>query len=380
MKTKIEVWLNLIQNDLIQRNLQINLYLLLAICLTGLASIFVVTLTNQNVISQAALGIIFLLLSGTLWFIHQRHLMVASLIVVIISFVGANYLVFTSEYGLYDISMYGYLIVTMMAGLLFGSKGITLLTGLTLSVVWFIYAGQAQGLYIGDVGRSRISFLDVVILSFLWLVVNAIFNITVRNLNYLIQHAQEQEQVVLARNEALEAIQASLEDTVQERTQKAELAQRDAELARKQMAQQVWLMQGLAELADVMRGEQSVEQLGQGVIRTICQYLQVPTGALFVMEEEKLNFAGGYAFTPPHEQLSFDMGEGFIGEAARTREPLELQADEDQPWQVVFGTTVHQVQHTLIYPFLYEEAVISIDCLRCATCPTRPSPTAKVVS
>lgn len=362
MKAKLENWLNLFNDEnIIERSQQINLYIALCICMIGLAVNLTVFTIAQNSLAQFVSGCMLVLLLGVFWLVRQHYLQVSGIITVLIVFSGASYLVLSSNHGLHDVSMYAYLIVAVLSGLLFGIKGIVLSTALILAVVWAIFLGQTQEWYIGDPTLSMVTITDVIRTSILWTIISSIFSITIRNLNKTIDQVRAQQASIIDSNLALKEVQASLEEMVQQRTQKTKDAQQEAELARQQMAKQVWLMQGQAELATVMRGEQPIKQLAQGIMTKICQYLQLPTGALFVMKEGELNFAGGYAFMPHHDApLSFKVGEGLVGEAARKRTPLVLEAQAEQPWPVVFGTTVHQVQQIVLFPFLYEEAVMGV--------------------
>jgi methyl-accepting chemotaxis protein len=108
-----------------------------------------------------------------------------------------------------------------------------------------------------------------------------------------------------------------LEKRVVERTSSAENARVAAESARKNIETQVWLATGQTQLADVLRGEQTLSQLAENVITQVCQYTGAQAGALFVLNEKTLTLVGRYAYTDrPGFAGSFQLGEGLVGQAA----------------------------------------------------------------
>ncbi len=133
-------------------------------------------------------------------------------------------------------------------------------------------------------------------------------------------------------NQALQVIQATLEERVNERTSLADRARADAEIARRTAVAQVWFMQGQAQLAEKMRGEQSTEMLANNIISHLCQYVGAQTGALFLISGEKLKLTGRYAYVEHLAQRDeFGLGDNLVGEAARENRIIHLTGVGDAP-------------------------------------------------
>ena len=85
------------------------------------------------------------------------------------------------------------------------------------------------------------------------------------------------------------------------------------------------LKTGQMELHKQMRGEQDMATLSKNVIAYLCEYLNAPIGAFYVMDEEEgvLFMAGSFAYQR-RKKLSnhFLPGEGLVGQAAAGKQRL----------------------------------------------------------
>ena len=87
----------------------------------------------------------------------------------------------------------------------------------------------------------------------------------------------------------------------------------------------VWQTTGLAQLGDVIRGEQEMSGLASRVIQHLCTYLDAQVGAIFLLDEnDKLQLTGTYAISS-HQQSIFELGEGIVGQAAQGKETILLK-------------------------------------------------------
>jgi CheY-like chemotaxis protein len=79
-----------------------------------------------------------------------------------------------------------------------------------------------------------------------------------------------------------------------------------------------WLQEGHAHVARSGLGEQTVEALGDSLVRALCEYLGARVGAIYRLDGGVLHRIGGYALDAAGsvpQQLA--LGEGLAGEAAR---------------------------------------------------------------
>lgn len=138
-------------------------------------------------------------------------------------------------------------------------------------------------------------------------------------------------------NQELRELSADLERRVQSRTNaaeraraEAEKARREAESARNALEEQMWFTSGQAALAEKIRGDQPVEQLGENIITLVTEYLGAQSGALYLLEKKSLRLIGSHAFQP---RAGFDgtveTGEGWVGQAVLDRTPRLIPFPQD---------------------------------------------------
>lgn len=183
------------------------------------------------------------------------------------------------------------------------------------------------------------------------------------------QHtADEKERAETARNVAeveKERAEAALNAVEVARTE-AEQAHRiaEAEKARAEtvnqaLEAQVWQANGMAQLNNVMRGEQSITELGRSVIRQLCQYLDVLTGVIYLREDDTLRFVGGYAY-PDDLVTHCKIGQGPLGEAAFSQTPLlfkNIPANQQTLSSGLFRAAPCTIW---VVPFLYEGETVGV--------------------
>lgn len=183
----------------------------------------------------------------------------------------------------------------------------------------------------------------------------------VLSLYYLLTNLLEvlRESNDLARD--LQTAQATLEAQVGERTHTVELARREAEAARQAIEAQMWYTTGQAQLSEVMRGEQELAELAEAIIRHLCHYLDVPTGAFFVSTDlQTLNLLGRYAPADTSRQTRFEVGQGIVGEAARhkTQTVVDGLPADYLTVRSSLGTAV--VSHLLLQPIYYADQLLGV--------------------
>jgi flagellar biosynthesis GTPase FlhF len=66
-----------------------------------------------------------------------------------------------------------------------------------------------------------------------------------------------------------------------------------AEAVNKTLETQIWRTEGLAQLNNVMRGEQNINTLADKVMEQLCTYIDLLTGVLYIQDEDTLRLAGG---------------------------------------------------------------------------------------
>ena len=93
------------------------------------------------------------------------------------------------------------------------------------------------------------------------------------------------------------------------------------------LEQQAWYRTGQTQLSESIIGELALPALGQGVLNFLSRYIDVAVGALYVVQEGKLQRVAEYAYDPDHLQSArtLDIGNGLVGQAALERRVMALE-------------------------------------------------------
>ncbi len=152
-----------------------------------------------------------------------------------------------------------------------------------------------------------------------------------------------------------------LEQRVAERTAVAESARAESESARASLEAQIWLATGQTQLADAMRGEQSISQLAESVIAQLCQYTGIQAGALFLLNEKTLNLAGRYAFAErPGFSGTFQLGEGLVGQSAADGKVMFLEDIPSDTLVISTGLVDMKPRQLAAAPFYANGEVVGV--------------------
>ncbi|MGE4405025.1 response regulator [Pseudomonas sp.] len=94
-----------------------------------------------------------------------------------------------------------------------------------------------------------------------------------------------------------------------------------------QLEQQAWYRTGQTQLSEAIIGELTLPALGQGVLGFLAHYLDVAVGALFVVQDGKLQRVAEYAYDSAHLQggRTLAFGSGLVGQVALERRLLALE-------------------------------------------------------
>jgi signal transduction histidine kinase len=88
------------------------------------------------------------------------------------------------------------------------------------------------------------------------------------------------------------------------------------------LAYKEWLQAGIAGLNEEMKGEQDIESLAAKIVEFVATYTESAAGALYLLDNKKIEFTSGYAFTPPEEKKIVETGEGIIGQCVQSKKEI----------------------------------------------------------
>jgi GAF domain-containing protein len=202
--------------------IQTILYIVLATALlvTGIAAI--ASFTARYLVASSVPAISFvvcLFLLGLTW---RRHLTLPRLLMPLMGFSAAVFLVWGGD-GLRDEALFLYPLTFVLAGLLSGKKSLLVYIVLSLVAIAIQGYGEVSGLIVTRFSAQTV-LQNVIILDVLLAFMGILLYTAIDNLSKSLVRARRNERQMAESNLELEAIRASLEERVQERTR--ELARR----------------------------------------------------------------------------------------------------------------------------------------------------------
>jgi CHASE3 domain sensor protein len=111
-----------------------------------------------------------------------------------------------------------------------------------------------------------------------------------------------------------------------------------------------WLQTGLTKLNDVMIGEKSEEALASEVIEMLSSYTGSNAGALYVLRNNQLHAAAGYAYVPPKSRQIIEINDGILGQCIATRAMVELKQIPSDNIIISFATGEARPGHVVAVP------------------------------
>ena len=126
-----------------------------------------------------------------------------------------------------------------------------------------------------------------------------------------------------------------------------------------QNEQDRWLKTGQAELSGQMQGQLELPQLCQSIVTHLVQYLGAQAAALFVADSEgALRLQGSHVHGgEAHLTRVFQPGEGLVGQAAKTGEPIVLSEVPEGYFKVRSGLGGAAPRTVALFPMVHDGQV-----------------------
>lgn len=254
------------------------------------------------------------------------------------------------------------LIPIIVATLLLTQRAVISVTLFNLVALGGVYAADAAGWlpeFVTSDAPVQISLWATI--SFANVFAAMLLSLARRGIEGDFEAAQQQTVALRKSNGELQALRNNLETIVAERTQNAESAQQEAEATQIALGDQIWQVGGQAALADMMRGEQTMDMLARQVIQQVCEYVGALVGVIYLAENGRFHLMGSYAYTH-RKKLSdqFGPGEGLVGQAALEKQPILLTDVPADYMLIQSGLGKTPPRNLLAVPFLYEDRVVGV--------------------
>ena len=124
---------------------------------------------------------------------------------------------------------------------------------------------------------------------------------------------------------------------------------------------QNWILKGNALLDEAMRGQRNLKSLANAVIGSIGEYSGARIGALYLFNEAKnLQVAGTYAFHSNFARTEIKLGEGLVGQVAKSKDAhilKDIPADYIKIKSALGGCSPKVL---LLQPVFFEDEIIGV--------------------
>ncbi len=258
--------------------------------------------------------------------------------------------------GIHDEANGLFFLSILLAGLLLGRKGILVYGVLTTLTILTVGFSEIQG-WLPSRMSAYTSPMTLIVIGVVYALVSLLAYLTVDAMSKSLDQVRENEATLAESNQALEEARNTLEARVQERTEKAETALQEAEETRSVLEAQMWQISGQAQLNEILRQEQDLQNLGNSLLSFLCHYLEIPVGTLYLLDGKTLRFSAGFGVSQGL-QAEIVLGEGVMGQAVQEKRMLSLEALDLPQLRVVSGLGAHPPASVVIIPLLMNEQAL----------------------
>lgn len=331
------------------------LYIFLGVALSGSLLILgsIIFFPEQmNLLSSGVAGVVTCLIMLAL--VSTKRFAIPRFGLPLVVYGLTTYLITLGEnLGVHDEALGLYFLAILLAGLLLGRRGIVVYGLLALLSIIGVGYAEVQGWL-----ASRMSVfttpMTLVILGVVYGIVSVVAYLMVDAMTQSLAQARQNEVTLVKSNLSLEETRNTLEERVQERTAKAELALKEADEARRALEAQMWQITGQAKLNEILQQEQDLKSLGNNLLSFLCRYLEIPVGTLYLLGGKTLRFCAGFGVS---QGLLAEMalGEGVLGQAVQEKRMLILNSLDSPQLRVVSGLGSQIPFAVAIIPLLMNE-------------------------
>ncbi|MGV3698252.1 response regulator [Flavobacterium sp.] len=117
-----------------------------------------------------------------------------------------------------------------------------------------------------------------------------------------------------------------------------------------QLSDNTWLESGVAQLNNIMLGDQSVEELAKNVVGFTTQYSGSQAGLIYLVESEGLVFAAGYSYDSKALKKRIEFGEGLSGQAAVSGNTIDIKIPNPDSIKISYALGESKPAHIIAIP------------------------------
>ena len=130
------------------------------------------------------------------------------------------------------------------------------------------------------------------------------------------------------------------------------------------------LQLGFEQMEEALIGGLDVDALAEAVITALCRYVEAPVGALYLRSVDHgesppvFRRAGSVALHDLDQARSYELGQGLVGQVAKTGQAMQVVSPSEAPLVVDDGLRRRRRPNVLsLYPIADNEEVLGVICL-----------------
>ncbi len=126
--------------------------------------------------------------------------------------------------------------------------------------------------------------------------------------------------------------------------------------------EEVYFSEGVGDFSDMLTGIDNTEELAHEAITMMTRYIDASSGLLYIYNGEKkcLNLVASFAHINRSEAMSFDIGEGIVGQVALDKKYMLLKGIENDNLKIESGIISAQPQEVFIFPLIHEGELFGV--------------------
>jgi CheY-like chemotaxis protein/methyl-accepting chemotaxis protein len=127
---------------------------------------------------------------------------------------------------------------------------------------------------------------------------------------------------------------------------------------------QDWLKSGINLLDASMSGTSSLDKLSENVIQFIAPYVNAQLGAIYIYDNfhELLHFNAGFGISEDQNniQRQIKLGEGIVGQVAKSRNSLYVNKQSEKPLTIRIGASTIEAGAFYVFPLFHENELAGV--------------------
>lgn len=124
-----------------------------------------------------------------------------------------------------------------------------------------------------------------------------------------------------------------------------------------------WFKNGQNELNELLRGDQTEEELSDKVVAFLARYLNAQAGAVYLLDDSgrELTLRGSYAFVK-RKSLSdrFAVGEGIVGQVAKGRQMISITNVPEDYTRITSATGDTRPRNIVAFPLMHNNQLAGV--------------------